>query len=101
MKKLLIGIAFLASFSVKANVTCEGLITDIYKWDHFETISILVEGTTRWISMPTKSDESMALMAFAAGKNVVIQWEDPLVTTCLDGWAHNKIFVGWWRINNN
>lgn len=29
MKNLLIGVAFLATFSVNANVTCEGTITDI------------------------------------------------------------------------
>ncbi len=101
MKQLLISLAFLAPFSVDANVTCEGVITDIYKWDHFETISILVEGTTRWISMPSKSDESMALMAFAAGKSVVVQWEDASVNTCSDGWDHNKKLIGWWRIKSN
>jgi len=83
---------------VFADVKCKGKIAEIYKWDSFETISILLDSTDRWISMPTKSDEAMALMAFASGKEVTIYWLDDAIVNCTSGWVNNKKLSGWWKI---
>ncbi|UTM58536.1 hypothetical protein L4174_006790 [Photobacterium sp. CCB-ST2H9] len=85
-----------------AGVTCEGKIQNVYKWFDRQTLSIQVatlEGLTNWIRMPTQSDESMALTAFASGKAVQVRWEGNLnITKCIDGWPNNTEFEGWWLI---
>lgn len=101
MKKYLI-LLLICSANVSASVNCIGTIDQVYKWDNFESISILVNlnsgGRTNWISMPTKSDESMALMAFASGKNIRVYMSEDSVTNCIDGWAHNKKLKGYFLI---
>ena len=82
-----------------ADVQCKGTITSVHKWDHFETISVYLSSANTWISMPTKSDESMALTAFASQLPVTFQWVDPNITSCTDGWPQNKKFKGWWSID--
>jgi hypothetical protein len=77
-------------FSSSANVICKGKIKRIYKWDHFAIISILTDNVgARWISMPTKSDEAMALMAFASGKSITLNltYMNPLRSS-----KHNDFF---------
>jgi hypothetical protein len=103
MKHLIFLIAFtLLVAPAHAAVGCSGKISQIYKWDNFETISILVEipnkGVTRWLSMPTKSDESMALMAFASNRDVHIYMSEDSVTKCVEGWPHNKKLKGYFVV---
>ena len=81
-----------------AEVNCLGTINQVYKWSDKETISILLSGTTRWIRMPTKSDESLALLAFASGKPVRIYWSATDVTSCSDGWSNNRVLQGYFLV---
>lgn len=102
MKKILVfKILVFLSINSYADVTCKGRIKSIYKWNNFETISVMLDSANRWISMPTKSDESMALLAFASDKRVEFRWEDDNVTSCTNGWSHNKVFNGWWLVEKN
>ena len=78
---------------------CSGTITEIHRWDSFDTFSIMISGANSWISMPTKSDEAMALVAFTTGKPVLFNWVDN-TESCTDGWVHNTKFVGWWKITH-
>lgn len=98
-------LSFVAAFLISnayADVTCEGKISAIYKWANTQAISVKINtssGETNWIQMPTKSDESMALMAFAAGKVVTLRWGDNVsYNQCINGWAHNTVLAGWWMI---
>jgi hypothetical protein len=63
-----------------------------------ERVSIMLSSTNKWINMPTKTDEAMALMAFAANKPVSLYWAATDVTTCKDGWEHNRSLEGYWVI---
>lgn len=86
-----------------AAVECNGKIKYVYKWHYFENVSIVVEltggGVTPWIGMPTKADESMALMAFAADKPVQIYWTSADITSCSGGWANNRSLDGFFLIS--
>ncbi|MFL0803293.1 MAG: hypothetical protein K6L81_06220 [Agarilytica sp.] len=88
-----------------ATVNCRGVIEQVYKWDHFESISIRIKLITgqfaNWISMPTKSDESMALMAFASGNEVLVHMSESSVTECVEGWSHNKKLKGYFLIEKS
>ncbi|WNO08248.1 hypothetical protein [Teredinibacter sp. KSP-S5-2] len=98
MKKLF-GVVMLSSLFLSApsfsGVACEGTIHQVYKWSDKDTLSILLTGATHWIKMPTKSDESLALLAFASGKPVTLYWSAPDVTSCTDGWSHNRVLEGY------
>ncbi|MEL6117749.1 hypothetical protein P0Y67_21345 [Photobacterium sp. SP02] len=104
VKGLFIAAGFLSTPFASADVLCEGKIQNVYKWSDRQMLSIQVatpEGVTNWIRMPTKSDESMALTAFASGKVVRVRWEGDLnFTKCVDGWPHNTEFEGWWLIKS-
>ena len=97
--KLLI-VLMLTSSAANADIACTGTIKSVYKWNSFDTISIMLTSTNRWISMPSKSDESMALLAFASGKPVEVFWGTGEVTSCTDGWSHNRKLVGYFAVNN-
>ena len=88
-----------------ASVLCSGKIHAVYKWDSMDTLSIILnldgEQKTRWINMPTKSDESMALMAFASNKPVRVYMSEENITECVDGWSHNKPLVGYFIVLNS
>ena len=85
-----------------AEANCVGTIRNVYKWAQFETISMrltLEDGSvTNYISLPTKSDESMALMAFASKAKVHIYWSAADVTKCTEGWSHNKKLEGYFVV---
>jgi len=98
-KKLLsLIVSILFASNIKAAVMCEGTITQVYKWHHMERVSVLLSSTNKWINMPTKTDESMALMAFAANKPVKFYWAAEDVTSCIDGWANNRVLNGYFVI---
>lgn len=101
---LLIFISWLAINSTSiADVVCRGKIEKFFQWDTHSTfsISILLEdgsGNTNWLRMPSKSQESLALTAFAMNKDITIKWADPAKTQCINGWAHYEILDGWLSI---
>lgn len=51
--------------------------------------------------MPTKSDESMALLAFASQKRVDIYMAKNSITSCVDGWSDNKPLLGYFVVSND
>lgn len=97
---------FLVTESASAVVLCSGKISNIYKWNYMTTISVTIVGAdgkaSPWISLPTKSDESMAMMAFAADKPVVFYWNTATITSCVDGtagtWSHNTGLDGYFTV---
>jgi hypothetical protein len=102
--KVFLGLVLLVGINVASGaVQCTGKISNIYKWDSFERLSIIIEiegqGKTNWISMPTKSDESLALMAFASGHSASVYMSEDSVTTCIDGWGHNKVLKGYFIVS--
>lgn len=98
--KAIIAMGLLLSCNANAAVMCEGKIESVYKWHHMQFMSVLLgdKNGNRWISLPTKSDEAMALTAFAAGKHVKFYWSAADVTSCIDGWAHNRPFEGYFLV---
>jgi hypothetical protein len=50
--------------------------------------------------MPTKTDEAMALMAFAANKPITLYWAATDVTACMNGWEHNRSLEGYWVVSH-
>jgi len=87
-----------------ADAGCSGKIEDIYKWDTFETFSIrlkLPDGNfSNWLSLPTKSDESMALLAFASNRSIYLYYVGEQITTCYgDGnWSQNARLNGYFLL---
>ena len=102
MKYLLFSLVLFFSSTCLASVKCNGTVAEVYKWNNFETISILLDvtnhGKSRWISMPTKSDEAMALMAFATQSPVEIYMSEDNITSCIDGWSNNKALKGYFVV---
>lgn len=56
---------------------------------------------TRWIALPTRSDEAMALAAINSGKAVHVYWASADVTQCIDGWEHNRPLIGYFVLTTN
>ncbi|MCJ8268882.1 MAG: hypothetical protein MJK04_05705 [Psychrosphaera sp.] len=57
---------------------------------------MMLSSTNRWINMPTDVDQSMALLAFSANKAVEFTWDAADVTSCVNGWEHNRSLEGYW-----
>jgi len=91
-------ILLLFAMNVMAAASCEGTIKSVYKWHYMDRISVMLSSTNKWINLPTKSDESMALMAFAAKKPVYFYWAADDVTSCWDGWADNRSLEGYFLV---
>ena len=105
MKRLfLLFVMLMAADNASAALYCNGTIEMVYKWHNMATLSIRVQmpnGTqTNWINMPTKSDEAMALMAMAAKKPIELYWSPENVTSCIDGWDHNRPLEGFLVVKN-
>ena len=89
-KKLLL-IIFVNIFTTKvhAAATCEGKILELVKWSTEQRdLSILLEGTNRYIQFKDETSKSMLLLAFAAQKKIRVKWSTSDVTSCTDGWPH-------------
>jgi len=100
MKKItLIAVAMSIPFVSFADVQCSGTISKVYKASGTPTLSVLVSGASRWINLPTLSDESMALTAYAANKQVTFNWVAADIISCTDGWLDHRAFTGSWTIN--
>jgi hypothetical protein len=109
MKKLMIvGIlTALMGFSSAGNaaVSCSGRVSHAYKWNYMNTFSIklvLANGSlTRWVNLPGKSEEAMALMALASDRQVEVFWSASDVTSCVDGWADNRALDGYLLVSSS
>ena len=103
--KAMMAIVMLALCANPANaaVECAGKIYKVYKPSGATTLSVMLtmsDGTfTNWVSMPAKSEEAMALMAFAADKPVHFYWGTADVTTCANGWAQNRTLEGFFAVD--
>jgi len=95
MKKYLLVALLLFSTSSFASVQCEGKVTRIYKWSHLPTMSIKMDTANHWINLPSKSEESMVLLAFASGKSIRLNWSSDSISSCINGWDDNETLVGW------
>ena len=109
MKTYLLAVIMLTfSGLASAAASCSGTIKNVYKWHHMSSLSVIVEltdgSTTPWIGMPTKSDESMALMAFAANKPVTFYWATDRVTDCkttdANIWNNNTPLDGYFIVGH-
>ncbi|WP_445765920.1 hypothetical protein [Rheinheimera sp.] len=100
INKIVVALAFLLSCTVDGAVMCKGKIERVYKWSDKEFMSVYLgeQNGNRWIALPTKSDEAMALTAFAAGKKVDFYWSAPDVVSCKDGWSNNRVFEGYFQV---
>jgi hypothetical protein len=92
-------VSLILSSNASAGVNCKGTIKQVYKWNNMDRISILLSTTNKWINMPTKSDEAMALMAFASNKQVHIYWSSADITKCMNGWSHNRSLEGYFVVH--
>jgi len=95
-------VGLFAASNAMAVTYCNGTIDAVYKWNTMTSLSIRIlmsDGTTtNWINMPTKSDESMALVAFTTGKPIVLYWSASDVTVCANGWQHNRALEGYMAV---
>ncbi len=102
IRSILASVLLLAGTSVSASVNCSGKINDVYKWHNMTSLSFRIKlddgNVTNWINMPTKSDESMALMAFSTNSPVLVYWAPATVTSCVNGWDHNTPINGYFVI---
>lgn len=110
MKSFMYGLCFfMMAQSASAAVMCSGKITKLYKWNGMTTMSVIITDasgvSSPWINMPSKSEESMAMMAFAADKPVGFYWNTASITSCADGaagtWAHNIPFDGYFLVSKS
>jgi hypothetical protein len=94
----------LVTSNAAAAVNCNGTVRAVYKWNSMTSLSIQVlmsDGTlTNWINMPTKSDEAMALVALTTGKSINLYWSASDITTCANGWVHNRVLDGYFAVVN-
>ncbi len=102
MKILVALIVTLLSSMSHAAIDCAGKIENIYKWNAAETLSIrltLSDGSlTNYVTLPGKSEESLALMAYASNQEVHIYMSESDVATCNNGWSHNRALVGYFSL---
>ncbi|WNO08665.1 hypothetical protein [Teredinibacter sp. KSP-S5-2] len=101
-KKILCALSALcfshSTYSVTANgFYCSGRIAEVIKWSQHTNASVLLEGSKRYFSLPSKVEESMVLLAYASGKEVTITWNSSsgvAVTNCIEDWPHYKTLDG-------
>ena len=90
--------------SALAATYCNGKVASVYKWNSMTSLSIQIVmpdgSTTNWISMPTRSDEAMALVALTTGKPISLYWAAADVTVCANGWLHNRVLDGFFVVTN-
>ena len=83
--------------TAKTQAFCSGQIVEILKWSDHDNISILIEGSRRYLQMPTSADRAMALMAFEQKMTVKIQWRSSSlieITDCKTDWSHYEVLDG-------
>ncbi|ESP95301.1 MULTISPECIES: hypothetical protein [Pseudoalteromonas] len=100
MKYLISIFILISTFAVQAEVTCKGKIIKLVKWTDKNQAAIYLDNTnTRWILLPDdQTSLSMALTAYASGKEVALYWRDRDVTSCSAGWEHYRKLNGYFLI---
>lgn len=100
--KILLNAFLLLAFAINVNaaVTCSGKVTEIIKWSGSEDMSILIEGTGRWLKFTDKTAISMAITAYSAQKTVTVHLNNDNITTCNEGWAHYTPHAGYFKVSN-
>ena len=97
-KKLLAVIVSLVACTNADAIYCNGKVSAVYKWASFSTLSVQIQlndgSLTRWISLPTKSDEAMVLVALTTGRPIELYWDAPDISICVNGWEHNRVLTG-------
>ena len=85
------------TYAVQASgQSCTGTIKEIRKWVPHTRLSILLSGSNRFFSMPEKTEEAIALTAYALGQPITISWSTGIVTVsdCVNDWAHYTVLDG-------
>lgn len=92
--------SILAISNVQAGATCTGVIREVNNYNTLEDLYILLDNTSHYISLQTQTAKSMALTAFASGKEVVFHMIGDDITTCSGGpannsWGNSTPLYGW------
>ncbi|XOV80630.1 MAG: hypothetical protein ACFHVJ_06700 [Aestuariibacter sp.] len=99
---LLIAPLFFTSSS-QAVQACSGKITQLNNYNTDEKLHFLMEGTTHYLTVNTKTAISMVLSAFVSGKKVKIYMNEPEVTKCSGGpgesWGNGAPVSGWIHVD--
>ena len=98
-KFVLLSVLVLASVQSSAKVTCVGKITDVVVWSSSEKLSIMLEGTNRYIKLTTTAEITAAMTAFAAQKTVHVHFSTN-INECENGWPHYTLLQGYIRVEN-
>ncbi len=94
---LLLSFSSIATAAINSDGSCSGRIVEILKWSDHSHSSILIEGTRRYLQLPSESDQSIALMAFEKGLPVKIKWRSTShikTTDCREDWSHYETLDG-------
>ncbi len=97
-KKLILVAVLFIPVVANASTTCTGKITEVVKWSNSDGMSILIEGTDRYIRLVDETLISMALAAHMANKPVLVSWSPDDVTQCNNGWAHYRVLSGYFKV---
>jgi hypothetical protein len=99
-KVILIFMLGIYSTIANADVACTGKIKELVKWseNHTYDLSILLEGTNRYIQFKDTISKSLILTAFASQKTVRIKWVSDNITSCTDGWPHYAELDGYMSV---
>gem|GEM_PF-1947776 len=76
---------------------CSGTIAEVIKWSDHNHASVRLDGSNRYFSLPSNVEESIVLMAYAAGKDIKINWRvssGVSVTDCIADWPNYKTLDG-------
>jgi hypothetical protein len=104
MNRLIVGVALFTGLVTQsgAAVYCNGTVQSVVKWSNQTSLSIKIlmnDGTvTNAITMPTKSDEAMALAAVASGQPIQLYWSAGDVSTCVNGWSNYRALEGYFVV---
>ena len=100
MKIVFLTLIFLVSFSANSSVTCSGKITEIVKWSDTENLSILIDGTKRYLKFIDTVEKSVLLAAYMAQKTVTVHLAQDSITSCVEGWPHYTVYSGYFKITD-
>ena len=99
-KIVFLGITLFASMHVPADVNCSGKITEVVVWSSSNELSILLEGTNRYIKLTETSAITAAMTAFAAQKTTYIYFNNDNINQCHEGWPHYTLLQGYIRVKD-
>lgn len=77
--------------------TCSGKIVELLNWSDHKELSILIQGTRRYLRLSSESERAIALYAFDKQRPVTVRWRStsPInVTDCLEDWPNYQVLDG-------